>query len=86
MGFDMKRGITSNRIWKNGFLSLFGSILIRAVDLISIPVFTRLLDTSTYGRVSVFTTYVQIFIVMLSLNFHGCLPRAALEYKKKNYI
>jgi O-antigen/teichoic acid export membrane protein len=83
MGFDMKRGITSNRIWKNGFLSLFGSILIRAVDLISIPVFTRLLDTSTYGRVSVFTTYVQIFIVMLSLNFHGCVPRAALEYKKE---
>lgn len=83
MGFDIKRAIVSNRILKNGSLSMFGSILIRAVDLISIPIFTRLLDTSTYGRVSVFTTYVQIFVVLLSLDFHGSVSRATLEYKKE---
>lgn len=83
MEFNAKKGIMNNRILKNGSLSMFGSILIRAVDLISIPIFTRLLDTSTYGRVSVFTTYVQIFVVLLSLDFHGSVPRATLEYKKE---
>lgn len=83
MGFVIKKGNMNNRILKNGSLSMLGSILIRSVDLISIPIFTRLLDTSIYGRVSVFTTYVQIFIIILSLDFHGCVSKATLEYKKE---
>ena len=62
---------------------MIGSILIRAVDLISIPIFTRILDTATYGRVSVFTTYTQIFMVILGLDFNGCVSRATLEYKER---
>ena len=71
----------SNKLFSTASLSLIGSVLIRAVDLISIPIFTRLLDTATYGRVSVFTTYVQIFMIILSLDFKGCVARASLEFQ-----
>lgn len=79
----VKQLIQSKKILKNGSLSMIGSILIRAVDLISIPIFTRILNTADYGRVSVFTTYVQIFVILLGLDFHGSVARATLEFKKE---
>lgn len=72
-----------NKTIANTALSMVGSILIRAVDLISIPIFTRLLDTASYGRVSVFTTYVQILTVILSLDMYGCTGRATQEFKER---
>lgn len=75
--------IKNSDILKNGSLSMIGTVLIRAVDLVSIPIFTRILDTATYGRVSVFTTYTQIFMVLLGLDINGCVGRATLEFKEK---
>lgn len=83
MKYDMLNKLKKSDLLKNGSLSMIGSILIRAVDLISIPIFTRILDTATYGRVSVFTTYTQIFMVILGLDFNGCVSRATLEYKER---
>ena len=77
----IKQFIQNSNVLKNASLSMIGSILIRAVDLISIPIFTRILDTTVYGRVSVFTTYVQIFTIILSLDFRGCVGKAMLEFK-----
>ena len=45
-----------NKVLKTGSLSLLGTVLVKAVNLISIPVFSRLLTTSEYGRVDVFMT------------------------------
>ena len=49
----MEKNILSNKILKTGSLSLLGTILVKAVNLISIPVFSRLLTTSEYGQVDV---------------------------------
>ena len=46
----IKQFIQNSNVLKNASLSMIGSILIRAVDLISIPIFTRILDTTVYGR------------------------------------
>ena len=57
----IKQFIQNSNVLKNASLSMIGSILIRAVDLISIPIFTRILDTTVYGRVSVFTTCPDLY-------------------------
>lgn len=69
--------------YENSILSMFGAILIRSIDLISIPIFTRLMETSTYGRLSVFSTYVYIFIVFLGLDFYGAVGKGTLVFKEK---
>ena len=77
------KNIKNNKIFEKFSYSMLGTILIRAVDLISIPIFTRLMDAASYGRVSVFTTYVQVFMVILGLDFHAGVDRATQEYKEK---
>ena len=71
----------ASKLLKAGFLSLLCTILIRAVNLISIPVFSRLLTTSEYGRVDVFMTYVNIFMIILGLDFAGTVGKGRLDFE-----
>ena len=77
-----KKNVLSNKILKTGSLSLLGTILVRAVNLISIPVFSRLLTTSEYGQVDVFMTYVNIFMIILGMDFVGAVGKGRLDYEE----
>ena len=68
-------------IIKKGILSLIGTFLIKAVNLVSIPVFSRLMSTGEYGDVNIFMTYVSIFVILLGLDFHGAVSRGCLDFK-----
>ncbi|MBU7041992.1 MAG: oligosaccharide flippase family protein [Theionarchaea archaeon] len=61
---------------KNYFLS---NIAIKAIGLISIPIFTRMLTQEDYGIVAVFDAYVKIFIILLSLNAYTAVGRYFYE-------
>ena len=74
--------VKSNKVLKTGSLSLLGTILVRAVNLISIPVFSRLLNTSEYGRVDVFMTYVNMFMIILGLDFVGAVGKGRLDHEE----
>lgn len=80
---DFVNKLKKSKILKAGSLSLLCTVLIRAVNLISIPVFSRLLTTSEYGKVDVFMTYVNIFMVILGLDFAGAVGRGKLEFEDK---
>lgn len=66
---------------QNRILGLLGTFMIRAINLVSIPIFTRLLSTSEYGRVNIFMTYVSIFTILLGLDFHGTVAKGCLDFK-----
>lgn len=78
----MEKNILSNKILKTGSLSLLGTILVKAVNLISIPVFSRLLTTSEYGQVDVFMTYVNIFMIIMGLDFIGVVGKGRLDHER----
>ena len=40
----------------------------KAVNVITTPIFTRLLSTSEYGEYNVYTSWLGIFTVFISLN------------------
>lgn len=71
-----------NKVLKTGSLSLLGTVLVKAVNLISIPVFSRLLTTSEYGQVDVFMTYVNIFMIILGLDFVGAVGKGRLDHEE----
>lgn len=75
-------GAKTNIVIKTGSLSLLGTVLVKAVNLISIPVFSRLLTTSEYGRVDVFMTYVNIFMIILGLDFVGAVGKGRLDHEE----
>ena len=81
---DIFRKFFSNSgIVKKGILSLIGTFLIKAGNLISIPVFSRLMSTDEYGDISIFMTYVSIFVVLLGLDFDGAVSRGCLDFKDR---
>ena len=64
---------------KNYFIA---GIATGAVGFISIPVFTRLFTRADYGLVAVFSSYVGIITVVLSLNSYASIGR--YYYEEKN--
>lgn len=54
----------------------------KAVNVITTPIFTRLLSTSEYGEYNVYTSWLGIFTVFISLNLsQGVFMRGLLKYK-----
>lgn len=78
-----KKFFSKSNIIKKGILSLIGTFLIKAVNLISIPVFSRLMSADEYGDISIFMTYVSIFTVLLGLDFQSAVSRGCLDFKDK---
>ena len=81
-GMKLFNRLKSSKLLKAGSMSLVATILTRAINLISVPIFSRLLTTSEYGQVEVFMTYVNIFFVVLGLDFHGTVGKGRLDHEK----
>lgn len=77
----IKDKMKTNKLLKAGSMSLVATILTRAINLISVPIFSRLLTTSEYGQVEVFMTYVNIFFIVLGLDFQGTVGKGRLDHK-----
>lgn len=76
--------IFNNKILKYFSLSLIATVLIRAINLVSVPVFSRILTPEEYGTVDVFMTYVNIFMIILGLDVHGSVSKARLDFKERS--
>lgn len=78
----IKTDFLKNKFFKRGLLSIIGSFLVRAVNLISIPIFTRIMNIDEYGQANIFMTYASIFTIILSLDFRGALSKGCIEFEE----
>lgn len=83
--FQKKNVKLGSNILQTGIWSIIGTFLIKAVNLISIPVFSRMLNTVEYGEINLFMTYVTIFAVLLGMDFNGTLSKGSLEFSEQRY-
>ena len=74
-GFDFYKTLMHA---KNYF---FSSILMQALSLISVPIFSRLLTKSDYGIIAVYNSYIGILAVIISLNVYSSISRYYYEAK-----
>lgn len=47
------------------------SILQKGISVVTMPIFTRLMDTSQYGKYSIFQTWYNIFFIIITLNIQS---------------
>jgi len=65
------------------FGNYFGTnIATKAISFISIPIFTRVLSIGDYGIINLFSTYLGILAILLTLNLHTAIGR--FYYDKEN--
>lgn len=58
---------------------LTGNLAVKALGFFTIPILTRLLTTDDYGTYQIFSSYVSLLMVVLTLNFHGSVARYYYE-------
>ena len=59
------------------------NVLLKALSLITMPLFTRLLTTDQYGQYTVYQSWQGIFSIFLTLNLaYGSFSRAMVKYEK----
>lgn len=66
---------------KAGFWYTVGNFFLKGVAFITIPIFTRLLTTSDYGLISLFTTWVGVFTIIGGLSLNSSVIRGYHDFK-----
>lgn len=62
---------------------VFSSMFINALNLLTTPVFTRILSKAEYGQYSNFTSWQTILEVIVTLNLSMSITRAKYEFDKE---
>ena len=67
---------------RSGFAYVLSNVLIRAVGIITAPIYTRLLTTAETGYANNFNNYVSIFSVVTGLCLIYSVGRAKLDFRE----
>lgn len=86
-GVKMEETITKEnrgrQALKSGVWYTISSISVKAILIITTPLFTRLMTTAEYGASSTFTTWFTVLNVICSLNLWYSVGRAKLDFPGK---
>lgn len=64
------KALFSNSAIMAGFWFTICSILQRGISIITMPIYTRLMPTEQFGEYSIFQTWYNILIIIITLNIH----------------
>lgn len=70
-----------NRYIKSGIWYIIGNLLIKGVSFLTLPIFTRLLGTSDFGKFNIFMSYENILNVVLCLGVVGTIKTAYIDFR-----
>ncbi len=73
----------SNRVIKAGIGYTVGNYLLKGINFLTVPLFTRIMSTADYGTYSIYMTYDGIISVFIALALHSTLKNAKYEYKER---
>lgn len=74
---------TENKAVKAGLGYTIGNVLIKGINFISIPIFSRLLSTEEFGIYNVFISYETILFTLIGLAIHTSIRSAKVKFQDK---
>lgn len=72
-----------SKVLKSGIWYTVSSIAIRAVAIITSPIYTAMLTTDDYGRANIFNSWIELFNIITCLCIVYSIGRAKIDYKEK---
>ena len=72
-----------NKALSAGIGYTIGNILIKGINFLSIPLFSRLLTTEEFGVYNTFLAYDAILCIIISFALYMSLRSAKVEFKEK---
>ena len=74
---------STGKVLKSGIWYTISSIAIRAVSIITSPIYTKMLSTSDYGIANTFNSWIEIFNIFTCLCVVYSIGRAKLDFGEK---
>ena len=68
---------------KAGFWYVISSVLVRAVSIITTPIFTSLMTTEEYGITATFSSWHTLLLTLCTFNLSYSIERAKMDYSKE---
>lgn len=69
----------------NSVAFMFCNVFQKGIAFVTVPIFTHIMTTSEYGQFNVFQSWIQILLVITSLNIaYGVLNKALTIYKESD--
>lgn len=75
--------LKKNRVIKAGIGYTIGNYLLKGINFLTVPIFTRLMSTNDYGIYSIYMTYDAIITTFIAFSLHSSLKNAKYKYKEK---
>lgn len=83
----MKDSNNGSKVIKAGLGYTIGNYLIKGLSFLTLPLFTRIMDTSSYGIYNSFNAYSSLLFVVIGFAIHSSYRNAKFKYssEKKYY-
>lgn len=81
--------MSQDKTSRNAIIYTVGNFCSQAISAITAPIFTQLLSPNDYGETVIYSTWISILIIFVTLELHGSLTNAYFEFggeKLKAYI
>ena len=73
--------MADNKALRSGVGYTLGNLLIKGINFLTLPLFSRLLSPEEFGVYNVFASYDAILFVLVGLALHASLQSANLEFR-----
>ena len=75
--------MSDSKAFRSGIGYTVGNILIKGINFLTLPIFSRLLSKEEFGVYNVFVSYDSILFVLIGLALHASIRSANLEFRGK---
>ena len=83
MNIDFFKKLYQSRLVKSGIWFTIGTFFIQGISFITMPIFTRMLGTTGFGIVNVYTTWLSVFTTIITLGLLATVNNAKVDFKER---
>ncbi len=65
------------------FFNILGPIILNGINFFTVPIFTRMLGTDNYGIISIYTTWVQVFTIIMGIQTCGTISVSRSYFEER---
>lgn len=78
-------GIRNNKLIKSSLVYTIAGLMLKGINFLVFPIFSRILTPEDYGIMNVFSTWVGFMTIFGSMQLNACIPTAKSKFDKNKY-
>lgn len=80
---DRSKRLKANTVISAGLGYTIGNVLIKGINFLALPFFSRIMTTEEIGIYSIFVAYEAILFVIIGMALHSCIRSASYEFENE---